>query len=186
MGRVQTIGHLLAVQKIFGRGRRWRFCGVKGSFGPSVSRFGQLEGPLHFRSMAASSSTLERGVEFVPLYCEEGCRLGPIILRGGMQAGATLILLEKRTSRTCGGSSLREDVPPVGLVDQNGQMSEPCRLAAAFHSSFRGVCKVNGGEVRSQTNAVWELGQTRCPVKGQTSFLWRQKVGSFRRPGLRL
>jgi hypothetical protein len=44
-----------------------------------------------------------------------------------MQAGATLILLEKRTSRTCGGSSLREDVPPVGLVDQNGQKSD--RLA---------------------------------------------------------
>jgi hypothetical protein len=126
--------HLSAVQEMFGRGRRWRFCGVKGSFGSSMSRFGQLEGPLRFRSlrsMAASLSTTGNS------YCSA------IMPQGGVQAGATPAPLKQRIGRTCGGSSLGEDVPPVGLVDQNQQKSTPCRLPTAFR--FRGVCKVNWG-----------------------------------------
>ena len=62
MGPEHTICSIYQLfRKFFGWGRRWRFCGIKGSFGPSM--FGQLEGPLHFRSMAASLSTLGRGTE---------------------------------------------------------------------------------------------------------------------------
>ena len=160
--------HLLAVQEIFGRGRRWRFCGAKGSFGPSMSLFGQLE------SLCTSGQWLR-----VHRVWSGGHGIRSIIPRGGVQAGATPIPLEKCTSRTCGGSSLREDVPPVGVVDQNRQKSD--RLADLLPLSTavsEGLQSEWGGRLAVKQMLCGRWNKRVVPLREQTRFRrWGRFVG---------
>jgi hypothetical protein len=61
------------------------------------------------------------GCEFIDFVAEtvNSSYSSAIIPLGGVQAGATPSPLKQRTSRSCCGSSLREDVQPVGLADQS-------------------------------------------------------------------
>jgi hypothetical protein len=124
--------HLSAVQEMFGRGRRCRSLNSRGIKTAASSRFvvsavskvpfgrechglDNFEGTLRFRTVQVN------GYELIDF----GAGDGEFILqrhhtaRRGAGWSYTHPPLKQRTGRTCGGSSLGEDVPPVGRVDQN-------------------------------------------------------------------
>jgi len=117
MGRHQTIGGIYWLFRKYSGGADGGVSAV-----PKVPLGHQCNGLDNLKVFALQVN----GCEFIDSGAG-GHGIRSIILPGWVQAGATPILLEKCTSRTCGGSSLREDVPPVGVVDQNRQKSD--RLA---------------------------------------------------------